>query len=56
MARVRLPEDHQEPNEVTRRGALLRGAGAIAGLSVGAQVMAATGADTALAAGVGEEG
>ncbi len=54
MARMRLPEDHQEPRELTRKGALLRGAGAIAGLSVGAQVMAATGADTAFAAGVRE--
>ena len=54
MARMRLPEDHQEPHELTRKGALLRGAGAIAGLSVGAQVMAATGAETALAAGVRE--
>ena len=48
MAGVRLPEDHQEPNEVTRKTALLRGAGRSPASRVGAQVMAATGADTAL--------
>src|SRR5215813_3642267 len=53
MARMRLPEDHTESAPtLTRRDALQRGAGLIAGLGVGAQVMAATGADTALAAQV----
>ena len=53
MARMRLPDDHTESAPtVTRRVALRRGAELIAGLSVGAQVMAATGADTAFAASV----
>ena len=53
MARTRLPADHPEAeNTITRRVALRRGAELIAGLSVGAQVMAATGADTAFAASV----
>ena len=55
MARTRLPADHPEAeNTITRKVALQRGAGLIAGLSVGAQVMAATGAETALAARVRE--
>ena len=50
MARTRLPADHPAAeNTITRKVALQRGAGLIAGLSVGAQVMAATGAETALA-------
>ncbi len=53
MARMRLPDDHLEtPTGMTRRRALHRGAELIAGLGVGSQVMAATGADTALASQV----
>ncbi|HEY6890714.1 MAG TPA: alkaline phosphatase PhoX [Solirubrobacter sp.] len=46
MAQIRLPA--QEPH-VTRREALRRGAAFVAGASVGAQVLAATGAPGALA-------
>lgn len=50
MARMRIPVDHHEALPgMTRRVALRRSAELIAGLSVGAQVMAATGADTAFA-------
>ena len=54
MARTRIPSDPTEdiPSRLTRRSALTRGAGIIGGLSIGAQVMAATGADTAFAASV----
>src|SRR5262249_22309309 len=46
MAQVRLPAE--EPH-VTRREALRRGAALVAGASVGAQVLAATGAPAATA-------
>ena len=59
MARIRLPGDSSperdeeravsEQAALSRRAVLRRGATLIAGMSVGAQVMAATGADTSVA-------
>jgi secreted PhoX family phosphatase len=49
MANIRLPEGHDEARATTRREVLRGGAKLVAGASVAAQVLAATGADAAVA-------